>query len=507
MKRWALFVSLLCSTMLLWAQWTPTTVPNPLETEQSFIADPDHLLSDEDKAAFNEMAYWLDDSADVQFAVVVLNNIDDHYEPFDFGVELFNHWGIGRNDRGLLLLIVMETHDWRFHTGYGLEDIFTDARLNRIGTNILVPNFREGNYGEGILAATRTIKEMAVNEGQSASLNSNATFQQKQLKNSLTKGTLIAWGIIAFVGFIGLIPKSSKTSSYRGAYDITLINDRQAKIIPNELPKSQRRKGWNVEQFFGRSVLSAMVPLSVAQAWFFDNHPIANLALGLFIWLSLMAFIAQVRIERTATQQSHSDLEHAMLLQQGNRHLWARILLLPIIFIPYYTRYNRRLNALKEGDIPCPFCQSTMHKVNPDMRLAILSDVQRTEARLAVFDYRLLMCPNGHTAEVDYHGRLYKYFSVCSHCGARAVHQGETYTVKEPTLISTGLRRTDYICEHCRHQTFKTSIIPKIVVTSTASSSGGGFGGGGRSFGGGGFGGGRSFGGGRTGGGGAGGKW
>ena len=125
--------------MLLWAQWTPTTVPNPLTTEQSFIADPDHLLSDEDKAAFNEMAYRLDDSAGVQFAVAVLNSIDDHYEPFEFGVELYNHWGIGRKDRGVLLLIVMETHDWQFHTGYGMEEIITDALAKRIGEEEMVP--------------------------------------------------------------------------------------------------------------------------------------------------------------------------------------------------------------------------------------------------------------------------------------------------------------------------------------------------------------------------------
>ena len=160
MKRWALFVSLLCSTMLLWAQWTPTTVPNPLTTEQSFIADPDHLLSDEDKAAFNEMAYRLDDSAGVQFAVAVLNSIDDHYEPFDFGVELYNHWGIGRKDRGVLLLIVMETHDWQFHTGYGMEEIITDALAKRIGEEEMVPYFRKDEYGQGILAATRALSKI-----------------------------------------------------------------------------------------------------------------------------------------------------------------------------------------------------------------------------------------------------------------------------------------------------------------------------------------------------------
>ncbi|MBR4218826.1 MAG: TPM domain-containing protein [Bacteroidales bacterium] len=505
MKRWALFISLLCSTMLLWAQWTPTTVPNPLTTEQSFIADPDHLLSDEDKAAFNEMAYRLDDSAGVQFAVAVLNSIDDHYEPFEFGVELYNHWGIGRKDRGVLLLIVMETHDWQFHTGYGMEEIITDALAKRIGEEEMVPYFRKDEYGQGILAATRALSKILLSEDPKAAVALMQEQQKQERWSNFRKMVYIGWALVAVIGVLVLLHKPKKRNHYRGAYDILLVNDHFAKITPNSLPNSYTRPGLNVEKFFMLSLVSALIPIAVNTEWISEN-PFSNFFFALFVCLVLDAIIAQWRICATAAESS-TPQEHMQKLQNGNQLLPLRIVIMPLIFVPYYFFYKRKVAQLKEAGYPCPFCHlptSLASKVTVQQHL---TGPALIEQQLNVFEYQYFECPSGHCTEVSYKGPNYAKYITCSHCGARAVLSEGSHTVKQPSMLASGLERTDYTCQNCHNHYFTTKVLPKLMVASTAAGMGrhsGGFGGG---FGGGGFGGGHSFGGGFTGGGGAGGKW
>ena len=100
-----------------------------------------------------------------EIAVVVLNSIGDN-DIFDFGVELFERWGIGkkRSDNGLLILFVLDQRKIRFETGYGLEGVLPDAICKRIQMNEMVPYFKEGNYDEGMLRGVKKTVETVENE-------------------------------------------------------------------------------------------------------------------------------------------------------------------------------------------------------------------------------------------------------------------------------------------------------------------------------------------------------
>ena len=501
MKRWVLLCAIWLTAGTLWAQWTPTTVPNPLTTEQSFIADPDNLLSAEDKAAFNEMAYRLDDSANVQFAVAILNSIDDHYEPFDFGVELYNHWGIGRDNRGLLLLIVMETHEWRFHTGYGLEEIITDALAKRIGETEMVPYFREDQYGQGILAATRSLSKILLSEDPKAAVALIQEQHKQERWSNFRKLVYIGWILVAIIGVLFLLSKPKKRSHYHGAYDVLLVNDHFAKITPNSLPHSYRRPGLNVEKFFTLSMLTALIPIAVNTEWISEN-PFSNFFFALFIYFILDAIIVPWRIDTTAAE-SKTAQEHLQKLQNGNQTLPLRIVVMPLIFIPYYFAYKKKVVKLKEAGYPCPFCNQLTSLASKATVQQLLTGPAIIEQELNVYEYQYFECPSGHSVEVMNKGSNYSKYLTCSHCGARTVLSEGSYTVKQPSLLASGLERTDYACKNCHNHYFTTKVLPKLMVASTAAGmgrSGGGFSGGG-------FGGGHSFGGGMTGGGGAGGRW
>ena len=81
----------------------------------------------------------------VELGVYIFNEIP--LETFD-GSQV----GIGKagKDNGVLILIAIEEQQWRIEVGYGLEGDITDVESNRIAQEYLVPQFSQGEYGEGL---------------------------------------------------------------------------------------------------------------------------------------------------------------------------------------------------------------------------------------------------------------------------------------------------------------------------------------------------------------------
>ena len=147
-------------------QYTVDEVPNPKTNDASaFVANPDGIISEETVYQLNIMLQNLEAKNKAEIAVVVLNSIGDN-DIFDFGVELFERWGIGKkgSDNGLLILFVLDQRKIRFETGYGLEGVLPDAICKRIQMNEMVPYFKEGNYDEGMLRGVQKAVETIENE-------------------------------------------------------------------------------------------------------------------------------------------------------------------------------------------------------------------------------------------------------------------------------------------------------------------------------------------------------
>lgn len=129
-------------------------VPNVHLTDATdYVSDPAGLLGPAAKDTINLMIKLLEDSTRIKLAVVMLPSIGEA-DIFDFAQELFNDWGIGNdgNNSGLLILYVEDSHSLRFHVGYGLEGVMTDAVCKQIQTRAMIPRFREGDTDGGMKA-------------------------------------------------------------------------------------------------------------------------------------------------------------------------------------------------------------------------------------------------------------------------------------------------------------------------------------------------------------------
>ena len=70
----------------------------------------------------------------------------------EYSNELFNEWGIGKEDRhnGLLFLINKDESKYRIEIGLGLEKIITTDFINNLFEKYVIPNFSAGKFGAGV---------------------------------------------------------------------------------------------------------------------------------------------------------------------------------------------------------------------------------------------------------------------------------------------------------------------------------------------------------------------
>jgi len=79
----------------------------------------------------------------------------------EFAVKLFENGGRGIGDKGkdngLLIVVAVDDRRVRIEVGYDLEQFITDAIAGETIRSAMTPQFRNGNYGAGLLAGTTTI--------------------------------------------------------------------------------------------------------------------------------------------------------------------------------------------------------------------------------------------------------------------------------------------------------------------------------------------------------------
>ena len=82
----------------------------------------------------------------------------------EYAVRLFEKAGIGEKDKhnGALVVLALNERRVRIEVGYGLEEFITDGFAGETIREFMLPAFRQGDYGGGLLAGTtRIIRRIA----------------------------------------------------------------------------------------------------------------------------------------------------------------------------------------------------------------------------------------------------------------------------------------------------------------------------------------------------------
>ncbi len=167
-------------------------IPNP-RNQGGWVSDMAEVLSADELDGLNAMIEALEKKISVEVAVVTVQNVDG--VPKDFATALFNHWGIGKAkaNNGLLLLLVMAQRRLEMETGYGLEPLLPDGWLGTMQSQSMVPLFKEGKYGGGLIAGMAAVVHRLLQEPGAAEAGVMVPFAEA----SAEPETKVLWPLVA----------------------------------------------------------------------------------------------------------------------------------------------------------------------------------------------------------------------------------------------------------------------------------------------------------------------
>jgi len=173
------------------------------------VTDNAEILSKEMRQTISESLKAHEQKTGNQIAVLTIPSLDGESIE-DYAVNVFNSWKLGQKgkDNGILLIVAPNDRRMRIEVGYGLEGTLPDGLAGSIIRNIMTPQFKTGNYNDGIQAGIKAIIEV-LEGGTLADMESAASDKGKESSGlglnepELTITERILFGAFIF-GIIGL---------------------------------------------------------------------------------------------------------------------------------------------------------------------------------------------------------------------------------------------------------------------------------------------------------------
>lgn len=132
----------------------------------------------------NDLCRQVEQKAHAQIAVVTVKSLDGS-DIESYAVDLFHKWGIGSKstDHGVLILVAVDDHRYRFEVGYGLEPILNDAKVGDFGREV-VPLLRQNNYDQAVSIMTDRVANVIAQDA-GVTLNTTARPPPEQPDNDM----------------------------------------------------------------------------------------------------------------------------------------------------------------------------------------------------------------------------------------------------------------------------------------------------------------------------------
>ena len=155
-------LALLACAAAAWAQHLPERPDGVVH----FVADGARLLTADETARIDGIARTLLDDTGTPLVVATIPSMEHHGFPGiaveTFARLLFDTWGVGSEHRNRGILLLVSPGDRRARIELGAAWGRTrDADAQRIMDERIVPAFRKGDYGRGIVEGVRGLDSLA----------------------------------------------------------------------------------------------------------------------------------------------------------------------------------------------------------------------------------------------------------------------------------------------------------------------------------------------------------
>ena len=132
--------------------------PKPPAGQQTSLYDYIGLLEPVQKSSLEQKLIRYSDSTSTQIVVAIIASTEGENIRY-LGAQWGQAWGIGQKgkDNGILILLARDDRRIDINTGYGVEEFLTDALSRRIIEQVIIPEFKKGDYYAGLDRGTDAI--------------------------------------------------------------------------------------------------------------------------------------------------------------------------------------------------------------------------------------------------------------------------------------------------------------------------------------------------------------
>src|SRR5215217_5472267 len=176
--------------ILLLAAWAiPAAALTFPELGGRRVVDAANLLTPQQEQQLTTRLEALERQSSRQLVIATVPSLEGLTEE-DYGYQLGRHWGIGQrgSNNGSILLVAPNERKVRIEVGYGLEPIVTDAISSIIIQEQILPRFRDGDMGAGIMAGANALIEQLGAPPEAAEQRAVEAAQRVQAQGSSDGG-------------------------------------------------------------------------------------------------------------------------------------------------------------------------------------------------------------------------------------------------------------------------------------------------------------------------------
>ncbi len=161
------------------------------------VVDKAGVLSTADEAIIEDLLLDLERTTSAQAAMLTVPDLEGESIE-DYSLQVAEEWQLGQADRdnGILILLALEEKKVRIEVGYGLEGDMTDAKSGFIIREIMLPQFRNGNYAQGLYDGASAVTGVITG---SADISAEELAAYRKSESRSSSGASIPFNLIVFI--------------------------------------------------------------------------------------------------------------------------------------------------------------------------------------------------------------------------------------------------------------------------------------------------------------------
>jgi uncharacterized protein len=157
------------AAVLAWLAVGHATFAQQLPALSGPVNDLAGVMDAESSAELDRRIRSLEKATGDAVVVVTVKSVAPFSDIEDYAVRLFEKAGIGQRgqDNGVLVVLAVAERRVRIEVGYGLEEFIPDGFAGEVIRRQMLPAFKEGRFGAGLLdGTTRVIERIAERRGK-----------------------------------------------------------------------------------------------------------------------------------------------------------------------------------------------------------------------------------------------------------------------------------------------------------------------------------------------------